>query len=96
MKAYLIANISSKGLTHIGWSVKKFQSFEKKKCFFSHRAIVKKRSRYLFPVPRTKGIQPASPTESRSALNFLFWLASFDYGPISIAHSYTIATAMRQ
>ncbi len=38
MKAYLIANISSKGLTQIGWPVQKFQSFEKKKWFFFHWA----------------------------------------------------------
>jgi hypothetical protein len=35
MKASLITNISSKGLTQIGRPVQKFQSFEKKKCFFS-------------------------------------------------------------
>jgi hypothetical protein len=40
MKAYLIANISSKGPTHIGLPDQKFQSFEKKKCFFFHRVTM--------------------------------------------------------
>jgi hypothetical protein len=34
MKANLIANISSKGLTHIRRPVQKLQIFEQKKCFF--------------------------------------------------------------